>query len=134
MPFHIGINNILVKDGKVLLGKRLKKAGYGQWGFPGGHLEEGESLIAAAKRELFEETNLIGEKFEFANIINTPQPEHHYLQINFAVVQWSGVFQNKEPDICEQWEWFDLKSLPEVFTPHKDILDALANKRTYIDT
>jgi 8-oxo-dGTP diphosphatase len=106
MSFHVGINNILIKDGKVLLGKRLKKAGYGQWGFPGGHLEEGESFVAAAKRELFEETDLAGEDLAFANIANTPQPDKHYIQINFLVLKWSGVLENREPERCEAWDWF----------------------------
>ena len=55
--FVLGVNTFLIKDNKILLGKRLNVAGHGQWGLPGGHLEENEDLIEAAKRELLEETN-----------------------------------------------------------------------------
>src|SRR5215217_8001007 len=34
---------------------------YGRWTLPKGHLEEGESEQAAARREVFEETGLAGE-------------------------------------------------------------------------
>lgn len=48
---HIGVNVILKKDDKILLGKRINIAGHGMWGVPGGHLEPGESITDGAKRE-----------------------------------------------------------------------------------
>jgi len=37
--FHIGINVFVVRDKKLLLGKRKNVYGAGTWGLPGGHLE-----------------------------------------------------------------------------------------------
>lgn len=37
---------------------------YGKWQIPGGKLEPGETPLQAAKREIFEETNLIVENLE----------------------------------------------------------------------
>ncbi len=37
---------------------------YGNWAFPGGKLEVNETPLEAAKREVFEETNLIVEELE----------------------------------------------------------------------
>lgn len=41
------------KEGRILLQKRREQQA---WGFPGGALELGESIVEAAKREILEET------------------------------------------------------------------------------
>ena len=46
--FPIGINVIVVRDKKILLGKRKNSYGEGTWALPGGHLEEGEGMEEAA--------------------------------------------------------------------------------------
>jgi len=50
----IGVASIVIKDKKVLLGKRKNAHGAGTWAFPGGHLEFNDSIENYAKRELFE--------------------------------------------------------------------------------
>lgn len=47
---------IIKKGNKLLMVKEAKKACYGQWNFPAGHVEEFERIIDAAVRETFEET------------------------------------------------------------------------------
>ncbi|MFO7793793.1 MAG: NUDIX hydrolase [Candidatus Nanohaloarchaea archaeon] len=50
------------KDGEFLLLKRSQEnSSSGEWTFPGGKIEEGESAKEAALRELKEETGLKGE-------------------------------------------------------------------------
>lgn len=46
------------QEGKLLVQERLKHPYYGFWGFPGGKIRWGETIIEAATRELEEETGL----------------------------------------------------------------------------
>ncbi|MGI9511806.1 MAG: NUDIX hydrolase [Anderseniella sp.] len=53
-----GVSTMTLRDGQVLLVKRAKKAGFGLWSLPGGHIESGEPARDAALRELVEETGV----------------------------------------------------------------------------
>lgn len=55
---RLGSAVIIVKNGKVLLGRRNKENANGMWVIPGGGVEFGETLLDAAVREVKEETNL----------------------------------------------------------------------------
>ncbi len=41
----VGIGVMVVKDGHVLIGKRVSSHGEGEYCFPGGHMEYMESFI-----------------------------------------------------------------------------------------
>ena len=56
----LGVSACVWRDGKVLLVERAKPP-KGMWAFPGGHVELGETLEAAAARELHEETGLMAD-------------------------------------------------------------------------
>lgn len=59
----VGASLLVVRDGRVLLGRRGKenRPGYGMWAGPAGYGELGESIEETARRELLEETGLDGE-------------------------------------------------------------------------
>lgn len=47
-------------EGKLLLQERLKHPYFGFWGYPGGKIRWGETILQAGARELYEETGLKG--------------------------------------------------------------------------
>ncbi len=51
---------ILPRENQILLVRRAFEPAKGSWSLPGGFLELGETLEEGAKRELKEETNLMG--------------------------------------------------------------------------
>jgi len=53
-----GVGALVERDGRLLLGRRLAPHGYGTWSCPGGKPEAGETPLACAERELYEETGL----------------------------------------------------------------------------
>lgn len=55
---RLAASAIVFRDGKVLLGERGKGAMAGFWSLPGGHVEPGEPVAVAARREVLEETGV----------------------------------------------------------------------------
>ncbi len=54
----LGAIAVVIRADQVLLVRRRKEPDAGKWGFPGGHVEPGETALAAAARELAEETSV----------------------------------------------------------------------------
>lgn len=50
---------------QVILVQRGKEPNAGWWGFPGGHVEMGETALQAAARELMEETGVTARPLEY---------------------------------------------------------------------
>lgn len=50
---------VTLRGDHVLLARRRNPPDAGLWGFPGGHVDPGETALAAAARELAEETGVI---------------------------------------------------------------------------
>lgn len=50
------VGGIIKKDNKILMVQEAKEKCYGQWSFPAGHLDDGETIFEGAIRETFEET------------------------------------------------------------------------------
>lgn len=108
---------IVEKDKQVLLTLRKNIFGSGQWCFPGGHMEHGESSLVCAKRELKEEIGVEAVDIKLIAVINDT-PEHqdtHYVRFVYLITKWNGEIINAEPDICEQFKWFNINNLPEPF-------------------
>ncbi len=51
---QVGVGVLILRDGKVLLGRRKGSHGAGCWSAPGGHLEFGEAVEDCALREALE--------------------------------------------------------------------------------
>ncbi|MBR2656238.1 MAG: NUDIX hydrolase [Loktanella sp.] len=62
---RLGAIAVVLHQDRVLLVQRKKAPDAGLWGFPGGHVEAGETALAAAARELAEETGVIATPLRY---------------------------------------------------------------------
>jgi len=110
------VHLLLVRDGRVLLGLRQNTGwGDGLWHIPAGHLDEDESLLAAAAREAFEELGLVlpQSAFTLAHLAHARYEDGGRLHHFFAVDARGQVPRNTEPAKCGGLAWFALDALPE---------------------
>ena len=110
---QVGLGVMVLKDGKVLMGKRKSSHGAGEWAWPGGHLEYMESFEGCARRETLEEAGIEIQNIRLLFLGNLK----HYAPKQYVHVQlvadWkSGEPQVLEPEKLERWDWFDLHDLP----------------------
>jgi 8-oxo-dGTP diphosphatase len=115
----VGVGAIIVQSGRVVLVKRGHAPLLGEWSIPGGVLEVGETVQAAAVREAREETGLLVEPVQllgvFDRVVRDEQGRvrYHYVLIDFLCRRVAG-------DLCaagdaDECRWFtpeEIRKLP----------------------
>lgn len=138
----VGFGVMILKEGKVLLGKRHEdpdKAsslleGAGTWTMPGGKLHFQESFENGAKREVMEETGIKLNKIKVICVNNDVVEGVHFVTIGLFSDDFEGEPQVMEPDEITKWDWFDLDCLPApVYFPSKKVLENYMKKVFYIN-
>lgn len=120
----VGVGVLIIKNKKVLLGKRINSHGDGTWSPPGGHLEFFETFEECAKREVMEETGLKIESATFVTATNDmfKKENKHYITIFVKTEISEGEAKIIEPEKCSEWAWFSWNNLPEpLFIPLENL-------------
>ena len=116
----IGIGTVVLRPSTsgmdVLLVQRGRAPRVGEWSIPSGRQEWGETVRAAASREVLEETGIEIEILGLIDVVDslTPLPgstdlSHHYTLIDFAARPVGGVLQ--AGDDAAQARWVPLSEL-----------------------
>ncbi len=113
---HVGVHLILTDGQKVLLLRRAN-TGFadGSWSVPGGSLEDGETLPAAAAREALEEIGIVIDPADlaFAHLSHHADPDGlARIGVFFAATHWTGEPVNAEPGKCTEIAWHETGDLP----------------------
>ena len=123
----VGLGVAILKEGKILFGKRKNAHGEGSWCYPGGHLEFNESWEECARREVMEETGITIKNLRFGTVTNDifEKEGKHYITIIMIAEPDEGESKVMEPDKCEGWDWFEWNNLPQpLFIPTQNLLKA----------
>jgi len=110
----VGIGVIVVKNGKLLMGKRINTHGGNTWSLPGGKLEFNETWEECAIRECSEETGIKIKNPVFFLATNDIMKEEgkHYITIYMKGEYELGEASVIESDKFIEVGWFDLNDLP----------------------
>ncbi|THC43119.1 NUDIX domain-containing protein [Streptomyces sp. A1499] len=133
----VGVHLHLEYEGKVLLGLRHPNSAYagGSWHALAGHLEA-EAATAGIAREAFEEAGLVIdpadlELVQTVHTVDRPGAPPR-IQLFFRPRHWEGTPEEREPDQCLAWQWWDAKDLPEPIVPYTRVaIEGIRAGRSY---
>lgn len=104
---------VVVRGDRLLLVRRNHRPDAGLWGFPGGKIEPGETVIAAALRELAEETGVEAAPVEVLTAVDVIRRDgstlHHYVLVA-VLCRWRNGEGIAASDAHEA-AWFDLTAI-----------------------
>lgn len=128
--FPVTVHLLFFREEQILLLRRFN-TGYadGQYSVPAGHLDGGETVLAAAAREAQEETGIQLDIADlgFSSVMHRMEDEER-VDFFVHVRRWQGEPTNTEPDKCDELRWVNLRELPENTIPY--VRKAIQNHQT----
>lgn len=122
----VGVGAVVIKNGKILLIKRAFPPGEGKWSIPGGLVEVGEKLSAAAEREAEEETGVKVQVLELINVFDMidhdkdGKVQYHYVLSDFLAKPVGGKEAPSEEVTEMKWVvWDEAKGMDLTNTARK---------------
>ncbi|MGX0877890.1 8-oxo-dGTP diphosphatase [Roseovarius sp. MBR-154] len=124
---------VLLRDDQVLLVKRRNEPDAGLWGFPGGHVELGETAMEAAARELYEETGVASHPVRYLTNVDVVDRDRdgsirfHFLLAAVLCDYCSGnlIAQDDVSD-ARWWDVADVLDGKLDCSPHVDLVVKMA--------
>jgi 8-oxo-dGTP diphosphatase len=133
---YIGVGVLVWNGDSLLLGKRKDLHYADSWQFPGGHLENGESVLECASREVREESGIeIGDSFHAGYTGNVfKRNNRQYVTLFVSAKYTSGEVRVMEPEKCKCWKWFPYNELPlPLFSPITNLLEQVSDLGIFRD-
>jgi 8-oxo-dGTP diphosphatase len=113
---------------EVLLIERKHAPFEGCWAIPGGFVDMDETLSDAAKRELYEETGIVVDKFHQLHTFDAVNRDPRDRTISTVFLGFANEnSQIKAGNDASSADWFSLDALPPLAFDHEQILDYAKN-------
>ncbi|MGV3551893.1 NUDIX domain-containing protein [Rhizobium sp.] len=110
----VGTGLAILRDGKLLLYRRMREPEAGHWSIVGGKVDLGEASESAARREAEEESGLKIGAIEF--LLHSEQFDkiggQHWVSMIYRTSDISGEPRVMEPEKLPEFGWFALEALP----------------------
>jgi 8-oxo-dGTP diphosphatase len=125
------VGAVVIEKGRVLLVKRKYPPKKGNWSIPGGSVNLGESLQAAAEREILEETGLIIEAKEPVYTFDLIERDSkgkilfHYVVVDLLAEYVSGDLHPADDVSDARWFGPDEIDKLEISETTKTLLDKM---------
>lgn len=106
---------VIVRGSQLLLVRRNNRPNAGLWGFPGGKIELGETVMEAAIRELQEETGIEAEARDILTSVDVILHDkegvlkHHYVLVAVLCEYITG--EPLAADDVSEAEWFEYEAI-----------------------
>lgn len=103
----VGVATVVVREGKILIGKDTKK-GEAVYGVPGGHWESGETLKDCAVREVKEESGVVCGGITLASVYDFYREDKgkSYVTIGMKARYESGDLTDQHEEGRLDWSWY----------------------------
>ena len=115
-----GVAVCVIRNNKLLLGRRKKNPGINSWQCPGGLLQLNESIMDCAARLVLHKTGLNINCMHYGPYTNNRFSEDgsHSVTLYVSADYTSGDIDASHYSQAEDWQWFELNKLPEpLFLP-----------------
>ena len=119
-----GCGVLVVRDGKILTGTRIERAGKGRMCGPGGHIEPGETPEEAAKRETWEEFGIVCDDLKPLGVQDGGN--RYGSSAVFLCTKFSGTPKTDEEEMTDP-TWRTVEEIREenLFPPFEQSLELL---------
>jgi len=120
---------LLVDNGRLLLGRRIRRDEFEGWQCPGGFIRSNEEISAAAQRCCLQKAGVQINHIEQGpftnNIFHSSTPIQHSVTLYTIAREFKVINSALYTDIQLQWQWFNIDEIPsQKFQPLKQLLES----------
>lgn len=116
---------VVIREDQVLLVKRANPPDARLWGFPGGKVDFGETLLAAAERELLEETGVTAKADQVFTAVDAYDvSDEGYLRQHFVLIAVRCHWLAGEPSAADDAldaRWFQMQHIEGSVALSRDV-------------
>ncbi len=113
---RVAVGAVVLRNKKILLVKRKKDPGKGQWAIPGGSMKLGETLQKAVEPEIREETGLVVRARDPVYAFDFIERKNRKIRFHYVIVDLMADFMGgklQPSDDASDARWFHSKEIED---------------------